>query len=227
MAHRAGLVYYFNSKALEAAGYNRDTEPPPGGYIEKDPASGELTGVVYQHAAEWVERDLIPHPTDDDRRNGLKIIMDMYAKAGATTVHDAMVSADEFRVYQEARQNGKLPLRVYLLMHHSHFPALRDAGVRSGFGDDRLRLGGIKVSVDGGIASRTAYLSSPYEGSDDTTAAFWQWARKRPSSMVMEWHRAGFQICIHANGDSAIAQVLTAYEKAQAEHPRTGILGTA
>ena len=72
VAHRAGLVYYFNSKALEATGYNRDTQPPPGGYLEKDPSTGELTGVAYQHAAEWVERDLIPHPTDDDRRNGLR-----------------------------------------------------------------------------------------------------------------------------------------------------------
>ncbi len=222
VAHRAGLVYYFNSKALEAAGYNRDTQPPPGGYLEKDPATGELTGVVYQHAAEWVERELIPHPTDDDRRNGLKIIMDMYAKAGATTVHDAMVSADEFRVYQEARQKGELPLRVYLLMHHSHFPALRDAGVRSGFGDDRLRLGGIKISVDGGIASRTAYLSSPYEGSQDDRG-FLAVGPEETERKVMEWHRAGFQICIHANGDSAIEQVLTAYEKVQAEYPRTGI----
>ena len=165
---------------------------------------------------------MIPQPTDDDRRNGLKIIMDMYAKAGATTVHDAMVSADEFRVYQEARQNGRLPLRVYLLMHHSHFPALRDAGVRSGFGDDRLRFGGIKISVDGGIASRTAYLSSPYEGSDDDRG-FLAVGPEETERKVMEWHRAGFQICIHANGDSAIEQVLTAYEKAQAEYPRTGI----
>ena len=221
VAHRAGLVYYFNSKALEAAGYNRDTQPPPGGYLEKAPATGELTGVIYQHAAEWVERELIPWPTDDDRRNGLKFIMDMYAKAGATTVHDAMVSADEFRVYQEARQNGKLPLRVYLLMHHSHFPALRDAGVRSGFGDDRLRFGGIKISVDGGIASRTAYLSRPYEGSDDDRG-FLAVGPEETERKVMEWHRSGFQICIHANGDSAIEQVLTAYEKAQAEYPRTG-----
>ena len=150
VAHRAGLVYYFNSRALEVAGFTRDTPDPPGGRLGRDAATGELTGVVYQHAADQVEKEMLPRPTSEDRRAGLSFIFRLFAEAGITTVHDAMVSSDELLAYQEARDNGELPLRVYVLMHRDHFPALRDAGVKTGFGDQHLRLGGMKFSVDGG-----------------------------------------------------------------------------
>ena len=219
VAHRAGLVYYFNSRALEVAGFTRDTTDPPGGRLGRDSATGELTGVVYQHAANQVEKEMLPRPTSEDRRTGLSFIFRLFSEAGITTVHDAMVSSDDLLAYQEARENAELPLRVYVLMHRDHFPALRDAGVKTGFGDQHLRLGGIKFSVDGGIASRTAYLSQPYVGSEDDRGLL-AIGPEETESMVMEWHRAGFQSCIHANGDAAIDMVLTAYEKAQAAYPR-------
>ena len=219
VAHRAGHIYYLNSRALEAAGFHNETPDPPGGRLGRDATTGELNGVVYERAIEPVQDGLIPSDTPEVCRQGLKRICQMLTEAGLTSVHDARVTGDQLTTYQEGKDNGELTLRVYALMHHPHFPALRETGVKTGFGDSRLRLGGIKMVADGAIAARTAYLSKPYVGSPDDFGILAMTAEET-ENQVMDMHRAGFQVCIHANGDLAIDMVLTAYEKAQAAFPR-------
>ena len=218
VSHRAGHVYFLNSLALKIAGFDPETPDPPGGRIGHDQGTGELNGVIYERAFDRV-RPLLPAVTEEVRYDGLKRICDMLTAAGLTSVHDARVSKDEFLTYQDGRNNGDLSLRVYMLMAHDLFPALREAGVKSGLGDERLRLGGIKMVSDGAIAARTAYLSEPYVGSEDEHGIL-AMSPEETEASVMEMHRAGFQVCIHANGDLAIDMVLTAYEKAQAAFPR-------
>ena len=218
VSHRAGHVFYLNSRALELAGFTRDTPDPPGGRFGRDADTGDLTGVVYERAIEPLQQ-LLPPVTPEVRRQGLIRICQMLTQAGLTSVHDARVTNDELITYQEGRDSGELTLRTYVLMAHDHFPALRDAGLKTGFGDDRLRLGGIKMVADGAIASRTAYLSEPYIGSEDDHGIL-AMSPEEVEPLVMEMHRAGFQVCIHANGDLTIDMVLTAYEKAQASYPR-------
>ena len=216
VSHRAGHVYYLNSKALELSGYDDQSHDPPGGRLGRD-ANGKLDGVLYERAIESLS-DLLPQVTPEVRREGLRTICSMLAASGLTSVHDAMVSNDQLHTYAEGRDSGDLTLRVYMLAARQHFPALRDAGMRSGFGDDRLRLGGIKMVSDGAIAARTAYMSEPYVGTcDHGIEALTQ---DEITESVLEMHRAGFQIGIHANGDLAIDSVLNAYERAQTEHPR-------
>ena len=219
VAHRAGHVYYLNSTALEVAEFNDETPDPPGGRFGRDEATGTLNGVVYERAIYPIRYGHLPTVTPEIRRQGLQRISKMLVAAGLTSVHDANVSNDEFVTYQEGRANGELTLRAYLLMFHDHFEALRDAGVKTGFGDDMLRLGGIKMVADGAIAARTAYLSEPYIGSpcDHGILAM---SAEEIESRVMEIHQAGYQVCIHANGDSTIDAVVSAYEKAQAAFPR-------
>ena len=219
VSHRAGHVYGINSKGLELAGVTRDTPDPPGGRYGRDPATGDLNGVIYERAADLIRDNLLPRITSSDRRAGLRRINGMLTKAGLTSVHDARVYSDELITYQEGRDAGELDLRVYMLMAHTHFPALKEAGLKTGFGDDRLRLGGIKMVADGAIASRTAYLSEPYEGSEDDHGIL---AMSVPElePLVMDMHAAGFQVCIHANGDATIDMVLNAYQKAQDAFPR-------
>ena len=217
VSHRAGHVYYLNSKALELSGYDDKSADPPGGRLGRDPNAGALDGVVYETAIEPI-RDLLPQVTPEVRREGLRTICDMLTASGLTSVHDAMVSNDQLDTYSEGRDNGDLSLRVYMLAARTHFPALRDAGLRTGFGDDRLRLGGIKMVSDGAIAARTAYMSEPYIGTCDH--GILAMTQDEITESALEIHRAGFQVCIHANGDLAIESVLNAYEQAQTEHPR-------
>ena len=219
VAHRAGHIYYLNSAALRAAGFNNETTDPPGGRLGRNPDTGELNGVVYERAIEPVRFGLIPPETPEIRRQGLTTICRMLNRAGLTSVHDARVVQEELATYQEGRDAGDLSLRVYVLMYYPHFPALREAGLKTGFGDDLLRLGGIKMVADGAIAARTAYLSEPYIGSDCDHGIL----AMEPDEIeqnVMQMHEAGFQVCIHANGDVAIDMVTRAYEKAQKAFPR-------
>ena len=220
VTHRAGHVYFLNGRALEIAGFHDETLDPPGGRLGRDPASGRLNGVVYERAIDHVRKDLLPPVTPDIRRQGLHLICRMLNQAGITSVHDAKVSSDEFSTYQEGRDAGDLTLRVYALMHHDHFPALRDGGLRTSFGDHTLRLGGVKLQADGAIATRTAYLSEPYVGSTDDFGIP-TLEREELEELVLEIHRSGFQVCVHANGDAAIEMVLSAYEKAQSTYPRS------
>ena len=219
VAHRAGHIYYLNSMALEMAGLNAETSDPPGGRLGRNPDTGELNGVIYERAIEPVRFGLIPPETEATRREGLRLICQMLNRVGLTSVHDARVTKEEFLTYQQGRDAGELSLRVYALLYHPYFPAARDAGLKTGFGDDMLRLGGIKMVADGAIAARTAYMSEPYLGSDCDHGIL-AMEPEETERMVMEMHREGFQVCIHANGDLTIDMVLTAYEKAQAAYPR-------
>ena len=173
--------------------------------------------MIYERAIEPI-RDLLPQVTPEVRREGLRTICKMLTASGLTSVHDAMVSNDQLYTYSEGRDSGDLSLRVYMLAARPHFPALRDAGMRTGFGDDMLRLGGIKMVSDGAIAARTAYMSEPYIGTCDHGIE--AMTQDEITESVLEIHRAGFQVCIHANGDLAIESVLNAYERAQSGHPR-------
>ena len=217
VSHRAGHVYYLNSKALKLSGYHDNSPDPPGGRLGRDPDTGALDGVIYERAIEPI-RDLLPQITPEVRREGLRTICKMLTPSGLTSVHDAMVSNDQLNTYAEGRENGDLSLRVYMLAAKPHFPALRDAGLKTGFGDDQLRLGGIKMVSDGAIAARTAYMSEPYIGTCDH--GILAMTQDEITESVLEIHRAGFQVCIHANGDLAIDSVLNAYERAQSDHPR-------
>jgi predicted amidohydrolase YtcJ len=221
VAHRGGHTFFVNSKALEIAGITKSTPDPSGGMFEHDSQTGDLTGIVQERAAECFQR-LLPPVTLQDRRTGLKRICHMFNAAGLTSVHDAYVTNLDLQTYQEGLAAGDLSLRVYLLMIFSHFAALRDAGVRTGLGNDQLRIGGIKLIADGAIAGRNAWLSQPYTGSIDDYGL----RAIEPEELevqVLQIHKAGFQVCTHANGDAAIDMTLTAYEKAMAVSPRDNV----
>ena len=221
VAHRAGHIYYLNSKALDLASFNDDTPDPPGGRLGRFPDRNALNGVIYERAIEPVRFGLIPPETEEIRREGLKLICNMLYRVGLTSVHDARVTKEEFLTYQNGKEAGDLTLRIYALLYHPHFESARATGLKTGLGDDMLKLGGIKMIADGAIAARTAYLSQPYlETPCDCDYGILAMDAVETEEMVRQIHQAGFQVCIHANGDLAIDMVLKAYEKAQLEYPR-------
>ena len=217
VSHRAGHVYYMNSKALELSGYHNESDDPHGGKLGRDKSTGKLNGVVYERAIQPTQQ-LLPRISDKDRTEGLKQISSMLNSSGLTSVHDARVSQDEFLTYQDGEKNNYLGLRVYMLMAQDLFPSLRDAGVKTGFGSEMLKVGGIKMTSDGAIAARTAWLSEPYIGSEDD-CGIQAMSQEELDDQVIQMHNAGFQVAVHANGDSAISMVLNSYEKALELNP--------
>jgi predicted amidohydrolase YtcJ len=139
--------------------------------------------------------------------------------AGLTSVHSAGTSAQDFTAYQDAYEAGELTFRMTAMARGGSFSALMQAGVRSGFGDERLRIGAVKFAADGSASERTMAMSTPYEGRPDDFGILTM-TQEQVHEAVDEAHRAGWQVAIHANGDVAIDMVLNAYERAQRQWPR-------
>lgn len=135
----------------------------------------------------------------------------------------------ELGAYQLARDKGLLPLRVQLMVSADRLhpvaaheadgiPRALDLGLRTGFGDDRLSVGALKVYTDGGMMARTAALTSPYEGLDH--AGQLQDDPDVLTGLVVDGHLAGWQLAVHAIGDRAADIALDAIERAQRIRPR-------
>jgi predicted amidohydrolase YtcJ len=218
VSHRGGHTAYVNGAALAKAGIDDHTPDPSGGHIDRD-ETGRATGKLEETAVELVSEHARFEPTRADRREGVRIISEMMARSGVTSVHDAYGTTEELRAYQDARDAGELALRVYCLMGYSELDEMLAAGVRTGLGDDWVRVGPVKLTCDGSISERTARLSEPFVGRPDyfgiivmEEEELYAWARKA--------HEADWQIGIHANGDVAIDMALGIYERLQRDLPR-------
>jgi hypothetical protein len=217
--HRGGHTAFVNSKALAAAGVDERTPDPPGGRFVRDPDGGRLTGRLLETAAQRVQEKIPNRLTRDDFRAGVSIISKMMSRTGITTAHDAYGVPDDLRSYQDAREAGELGTRIYCHIHHEHLERMIAAGVRSGLGDEWVRVGAMKAVCDGSISERTARLSRPYLGRPDDFGILVT-EEKELYEQARRAHEAGWQIGIHANGDVAIGAVLDIYERLQRESPR-------
>src|SRR5207253_4810743 len=104
--------------------------------------------------------------TQDERMVGLRKAVERWHAAGLTSICDALASSDDVALLHRARRAGDLTLRTGMLLAVDHYDKARELGVGSGFGDDNLRLVGVKSFVDGAIGGRTCLLSEPFEGTD-------------------------------------------------------------
>lgn len=218
----SGHMCVANSAALRQAGVSRTSVSPFGGHIAVD-AEGEPTGLLQEAAQELLG---VPLLTSDKSllREYLTTAGKAYLAAGVTSGHEAGIfTAAEFSVFQEARAEGWLPLRTYMMVRPPLFQAFDDVGLVSGFGDDRLRVGSLKLVSDGSLIGRTAAVSSPYEPpGDPEDLGIAMFTQEELNDLVWRAHHAGWQVAIHAIGDRAIDMCLDAYESAQALHPRPG-----
>ncbi len=217
--HRGGHTAVCNSVALQVAGVTRNTPDPEGGKYGRDD-KGELTGFVAEKAKEVIEKvRRVPAETPKMLQAAVKLMSELMTAAGLTSVHDADATREYFVAYQDALAAGEMRFRVYLMAHPKLYEQFRAAGLRTGFGDDRLRLGGLKLYCDGSCSERTMRMSKPYAGRPNDYGILVT-TQEQLNRTVDEAHAAGFQVGVHANGDVAIDMVLTAYELALRQRPR-------
>ncbi len=217
--HRGGHTSYVNSPALKLAGVDEKTPDPPGGKFDRDPGTGRLTGGLRERATDPFARIIPSTFTRDDYREGVKLISQMMTRTGVTSVHDAYGTPEDLRAYQDAREAGELRFRVYCLIGHMHIDRMIAAGVRTGLGDEWVRVGAMKMTCDGSISERTARLSQPYVGRPNDYGILVM-EEEELYARAHKAHEAGWQIGVHANGDVAIDTVLRVYERLQRERPR-------
>ena len=219
ISHRGGHTAYVNRLAYQRAGVTDETPDPPGGRFDRDPKTGNLNGRISERASEIFDKVIPQTNTRADYREAAKLISKMMSRTGITSAHDAWGVHDFLRGYDDARDAGELSVRIYCFIHASEFDRMLAAGIRTGFGNEWVRVGGMKLVADGSISERTAWLSQPYVGRPNDFGIqvmkedeLFEQARKA--------HEADWQIGVHANGDRAIDMVLRVYERLQRERPR-------
>jgi len=217
--HRGGHTAYCNSLGFRKAGIDDKTPNPAGGQISHDPLTGKLSGRVAESANDFFDKIIPLNFTRDDCREGVKLISKMLAKTGITSATEAQGTPEDLRAYQDAHEAGELLYRAYCFINYHFLEAMSAAGVRTGLGDEWVRVGAIKMVCDGSISERTARLSVPYEGRPNDYGILVM-TEDELYAVGRKAHLAGWQIGTHSNGDVAIDTTLRVYERLQRETPR-------
>jgi predicted amidohydrolase YtcJ len=215
--HRGGHTAYVNSLAFQRAGVSADTPDPPGGKIDR--SGNRPTGGLRERATAPFWKLLPLDFTRDELRQAIKLISTMMVRSGITSVTDAEGTPDDLRAYEDALEAGELGFRVNCMIQYQFLDRMTAAGVRTGMGNEWLRIGAIKLIADGSISERTARLSQPYVGRPDDFGILVH-SEEELYTQAHRAHAAGWQIGTHANGDVAIEIMLGIYERLQRELPR-------
>ena len=213
-----GHAGWANMKAMQAAGVTRETPVPPGGVIERD-GNGEPTGVFIDNATELVSR-VEPQPTPERIKTWILGALARCAGAGLTEIHDAGVSEEDVTAFRELADEGRLPLRVYLMWSGMEGENLEELLRDPPMVDyrDRLTLRAIKLMVDGAMGSRGAVFFEDYSDDPGNRGLLVMSPESIEAATRLGLER-GYQVCTHAIGDRGIRLTLDAYEKALASVP--------
>ncbi|MGH9173564.1 MAG: amidohydrolase, partial [Vicinamibacterales bacterium] len=200
----SGHLSAANSLALQLAGITRETPDPVGGHFVRD-EDGEATGVLHEMAQEPVRAN-IPVPTVEDHVEALRRCNDAYVASGITSSQDAGSSTPEqIQAYQIAVERGLLKLRTSMMIRENLLPQIVNLGIKQGLGSDRLRIGPIKMFIDGSLIGRTAAVTVPFENDPhDDNLGLMMMPKAEFEDYVMQAHTAGYQIAVHAIGDRGI-----------------------
>ncbi|HZD10231.1 MAG TPA: amidohydrolase, partial [Candidatus Binatia bacterium] len=208
-----------NSLALRKAGITAATADPPGGTIARD-ESGKPTGVLFETAMSRVS-GAIPPPSPEELAERVHAAIARAHRGGLTGIHD-FDGALAFRAYQLLQERGDLSLRIVKNIPVDLLDHALALGLRWGFGNDFLRIGGVKTFADGALGPRTAWMIAPYEGEPDNVGI----CVTDPEEITENVRRAslaGLPSTIHAIGDRAVHEVLNAYETVRREETARGI----
>lgn len=209
------------SPALALAGLDAGTPDPENGIVERDPGSGEPTGILREMAILQITR-LLPAPSGHERRAAVRAACSRALAAGITQVHDmgGVQSEEEswasLGVLRALRAEGGLPVRVYAALPLAHWRRVADQLAEEGRGDDRLCWGMVKGFVDGSLGSSTAWFHDPYLDDEKNLGT--------PITDLGELRdclegalAAGLQAAVHAIGDRAVDWVFQAWEELRPE----------
>jgi predicted amidohydrolase YtcJ len=229
--HSSGHACTLNGVALDLVAANADlTAPIDGGAVVVDD-DGSPTGLLEENAMRLAQDILLPYPLETIER-ALDLATSHYLSEGITSVTDAGIaggwigySPREFAAYQNAADKGLLSVRMQPMMvidslhdvaGHADDRAFAglDAGIRTGLGDDWLRLGPVKIFSDGSLLGSTAYMTEDYVGCSHNHGYLQMDADKLRES-ALGAYRAGWAIAMHAIGDHAIDHAIDIITEAQ------------
>ncbi|MES9740262.1 amidohydrolase [Peribacillus frigoritolerans] len=211
-----------NSKALEIAQINENTPDPNGGVIEKN-QTGRLTGKLIEAANMGMNQ--VASYTESELMKAVKIASDHFVAAGITSIHEAGGNGPEsYRLLQQAVKSKDIRVRIYAMIcqvnnSHEFVKKMVQAGVLTGTGDERFKVGPVKLFTDGSSTGPTIATRESYT-SDSNNYGILYYSEEEIYQVLGEAHKKGYQITVHAQGDKAIEMYLNCVEKALEESPR-------
>ena len=213
-----GHMALANSLALKLAGVTRETPDPPGGLIVRDPKTNEPTGVLKDAAMSYVYK-VIPDASFEEKLIAGRAATEHAARNGVTSVQD-MSAGNDVGVYQTLLERGELKTRVYAVSPLPGWERLANTGVHARFGNDVLRIGGLKGFADGSLGSTTALFFEPYLDAPGTKGLLGDEMQPEGAMLerVRQADRYGLQVMIHAIGDAANDRILSIYEQVTKEN---------
>ncbi len=214
----SGHAAWVNSRALRLANIDAQTADPPGGQIQRD-ENGHPTGILFEDAIDLVTRH-IPKANTPQIVAAMRQAQDYCWQAGLTGLHD-FDGRDCFIALQTLQQNGELGLRIVKNVPVYRLEHAIGVGLRSGFGDDWLRIGSLKIFADGALGPRTAAMIAPYEGEPDNfgiTVTDKEEMLEKASDAAAN----GLSVTVHAIGDRANHDVLDVFEEVRKQEVAAG-----
>jgi predicted amidohydrolase YtcJ len=223
LTHASGHASFANAKALELSGITKATANPNGGEILKD-KDGNPTGLLRETASGLVRTGTgAPRPTPDEveaRAERVLQLADQEAiSKGITSFQDAGSSFELVNRAKRLIDEGKMNVRLWFMIRLNWAPANAMANMQAlkagrvvGYGNNQLTVRAIKITADGALGSRGAWLLEPYSDKADSTGlATTPVENIRVAAQAA--YESGFQVCIHAIGDRANREVLNVYEQ--------------
>jgi len=209
-----------NSLALKKLGITKRTSNPPGGIIARD-ENGDPNGVLSESAfmsplffqTPSIYSRMIADYDPVGRVEMMSRCASRFHRWGIVGVHDPFVDSLTLRTYQSAASSGSFPLRLdaYILNHWAD-PFLK-AGIGRGFGSEWVKIGAVKIFLDGGMSSRTAAVSTPYVYPPGAGKGILNYDQKGINREIEKFNSAGYSVSVHAQGDRALGMLLKAFER--------------
>jgi predicted amidohydrolase YtcJ len=218
LAHKSGHAAWVNSVALRLCRINATTADPPGGQIQRD-AGGSPTGILFEDAIGLIT-DHIPRPTPEGLVAAMRQAQHHCWEVGLTGLHD-FDGRDCFVALQIMHERRELGLRVIKNVPVYRLEHALGVGLRSGFGDEWLRIGGVKIFADGALGSRTAAMIDPYE-SEPENRGIVVTDKEEMLEKARDAAQGGLSLTIHAIGDRANHDVLDVFDLLRKEERQNG-----
>lgn len=202
ISHRSLHACVLNSRALELAGIRTDTPEPPGGLIERDISTGEPNGVLFDMLG-YIRYRVMPPLSESDLEQGIRKANLAFISQGITSLQDATVTNEvrRWETYRRFKDRGMLKSRIYMMTGVDRLREFREAGLDFRSGDDSLRMGGLKIV----LGEATGRLHPAQEDLD---------------RFVLDAHREGRQVALHAVQPATVEAAIKALENALSKYPR-------
>ncbi len=223
LVHKSGHAAWVNSRALAQAAITAETPDPAGGQIQRD-AHGRPTGILLEEAMSLVARH-IPRPSVAQIAAAMQLAQARCWEVGLTGVHD-FDGRDSFLALQTLHQAGALGLRIWKNLPAALVEHAIELGLQTGFGDDWLRIGGLKIFADGALGPRTALMIEPYAGEPDNRGIAVT-DKEEMLAIAAQASAHGLSLTVHAIGDRAVHDVLDVYAMARRWEQERGLSPTA